>query len=99
MDHALGIFRHLAEAEARVHGIGVEEVAFHEVGAWDSIADIVAVAHIAAAVDASAWSVSALPLGGGRVRTQHGPLPVPAPATVLLLQGFAMVDDGIPASG
>jgi uncharacterized protein (TIGR00299 family) protein len=96
VDHALGIFGHLAQAEARVHGIGVEEVAFHEVGAWDSIADIVAVAHIAAAVDAGAWTVSALPLGGGRVRTQHGPLPVPAPATALLLQGFAMVDDGIP---
>ncbi|MCJ2013299.1 LarC family nickel insertion protein [Methylobacterium sp. J-076] len=94
--HALAIFGHLADAEARVHGIGVDEVAFHEVGAWDSIADIVAAAHLAAALDASAWTVSALPLGGGRVKTQHGPLPVPAPATALLLAGFAMVDDGIP---
>lgn len=93
--HALAIFGHLAEAEARVHGIPVEKVAFHEVGAWDSIADIVATAHLVAALDASAWTVSALPLGGGRVKTQHGPLPVPAPATTLLLDGFAMVDDGI----
>lgn len=94
--HALAIFGHLAEAEARVHGIAVDEVAFHEVGAWDSIADIVAAAHLAAALKPSAWTVSALPLGGGRVRTQHGPLPVPAPATALLLDGFTMVDDGIP---
>lgn len=94
--HAIGIFTQLARAEARVHGIDVEAVAFHEVGAWDSIADIVAAAHLIAALDASAWSVSALPLGSGRVRTQHGPLPVPAPATSLLLEGFATLDDGIP---
>ncbi|MET0366789.1 MAG: LarC family nickel insertion protein, partial [Methylobacterium sp.] len=94
--HALAIFGHLAEAEGRVHGIPVEQVAFHEVGAWDSIADIVATAHCVAALGASAWTVSALPLGGGRVKTQHGPLPVPAPATTLLLDGFALVDDGIP---
>ncbi len=94
--HALGIFGHLAEAEARVHGIAVEDVAFHEVGAWDSIADIVAAAHLAAVLKPSAWTISALPLGGGRVNTQHGPLPVPAPATALLLDGFALLDDGIP---
>ncbi|MCJ2037307.1 LarC family nickel insertion protein [Methylobacterium sp. J-068] len=94
--HAIGIFSRLAEAEARVHGIGVDAVAFHEVGAWDSIADIVAAAHLIAALEATAWSVSALPLGSGRVRTQHGPLPVPAPATSLLLEGFATLDDGIP---
>lgn len=94
--HALAIFGHLAEAEARVHGIPVEEVAFHEVGAWDSIADIVAAAHLIEAIHATAWSVSALPLGSGRVRTQHGMLPVPAPATALLLEGFLTLDDGVP---
>lgn len=94
--HALGIFGHLAEAEARVHGIAVDAVAFHEVGAFDSIADIVAAAHLIAALEARSWSVSALPLGSGRVRTQHGPLPVPAPATTLLLDGFSTLDDGIP---
>ena len=94
--HALGIFGHLAAAEARVHGIAVDAVAFHEVGAADSIADIVAAAHLIAALEARSWSVSALPLGSGRVRTQHGPLPVPAPATTLLLAGFATLDDGIP---
>ncbi len=94
--HALGIFGHLADAEARVHGIAVDAVAFHEVGAFDSIADIVAAAHLIAVLEARSWSVSALPLGSGRVRTQHGPLPVPAPATTLLLDGFATLDDGIP---
>lgn len=95
-EHAVGIFARLAEAEARVHGIAVQDVAFHEVGAWDSIADIVAAAHLIAALGAEAWSVSALPLGSGRVRTQHGPLPVPAPATSLLLEGFETLDDGVP---
>lgn len=93
---ALAIFTHLAQAEARVHGIAVEAVAFHEVGAWDSIADIVAAAHLIAALGAGAWSVSPLPLGGGRVLTQHGPLPVPAPATSLLIAGFETIDDGVP---
>lgn len=93
--HALGIFGHLADAEARVHGVAVEAVAFHEVGAFDSIADIVAAAHLIAALEVRSWSVSALPLGSGRVRTQHGPLPVPAPATTLLLEGFPTLDDGI----
>ncbi len=95
-DNAIGIFTQLAKAEAEVHGIDVESVAFHEVGAWDSIADIVAAAYLIAVVDARRWTVSALPLGSGRVMTQHGPLPVPAPATTLLLRGFAVVDDGIP---
>ncbi len=94
-DHAVAIFTHLARAEAAVHGIAVTEVAFHEVGAWDSIADIVAAGHLVDALGAVRWSVSALPLGSGRVRTAHGPLPVPAPATVLLLEGFPTLDDGI----
>ena len=79
-----------------MHGIAVDHVAFHEVGAWDSIADVVAAAHLVAALGATRWSVGALPLGSGFVRTQHGLLPVPAPATALLLQGFPTRDDGVP---
>jgi uncharacterized protein (TIGR00299 family) protein len=97
--HALGIFAALAEAEARVHGIAPDDVAFHEVGAADSIADIVAAGWlIAAHADAdgdAAFSVGPLPLGGGRVRTAHGVLPVPAPATARLLEGFSTFDDGV----
>ncbi len=94
-DGALSIFEHLAHAEAQVHGIEVADVAFHEVGAWDSIADIVAAAHLAAVLSPAKWTVGPLPLGSGRVNTAHGWLPIPAPATALLLQGFATIDDGV----
>jgi uncharacterized protein (TIGR00299 family) protein len=94
--HALAIFGHLAEAEAAIHGVDVDAVQFHEVGAWDSIADIVGAAALIAALGVKRWTLAALPLGGGRVRTSHGPLPVPAPATARLLEGFAVIDDGIP---
>ncbi len=97
--HALGIFAALAEAEAQVHGIAPDAVTFHEVGAADSIADIAAAAWLIAAQETQAgaarWSVGPLPLGGGQVCTAHGLLPVPAPATALLLRGFAVQDDGI----
>lgn len=93
---AIAIFELLAAAEARVHGIEPEAVAFHEVGAADSIADIVAAAFLIDAIGPARWSASALPLGSGRVRTAHGIMPVPAPATALLMQGFPAIDDGIP---
>ncbi len=93
-ERALAIFALLAEAEAGVHGVDVDDATFHEVGAWDSIADIVAAAFLIEAIGASSWSIGPLPLGGGRVRCAHGELPVPAPATVRLLQGFDFHDDG-----
>lgn len=65
--HALGIFKLLAEAESQVHGIPVEEVAFHEVGAWDSIADIVGAACLIDALEPADWSCTPLPLGNGQV--------------------------------
>lgn len=93
--HAVAIFTLLAEAEATVHGVAPEDVQFHEVGAWDSIADIVAAAWLIEALGVTGCSTAPLPLGSGRVVTAHGPLPVPAPATALLLEGFATLDDGI----
>ncbi len=93
--HAISIFTHLAEAEARVHGTTPDAVEFHEVGAWDSIADIVAAAFLIGQIGAARWSIGPLPLGGGRVKSAHGMLPVPAPATALLIEGFATIDDGI----
>lgn len=95
-DRAIAIFTHLAEAEARVHGKAVDTVAFHEVGAWDSIADIVCAAYLIEALGAASWSVGPLPIGRGRVPSAHGLLPVPAPATVLLLEGLPVFDDGFP---
>jgi uncharacterized protein (TIGR00299 family) protein len=96
----VGIFAGLAEAEARVHGVAADAVVFHEVGAVDSIADIVAAGTLIEAVGIEAeggaqWSVGSLPLGGGTVRTAHGLMPVPAPATALLLEGFLTHSDGI----
>ncbi len=94
--HAAGIFQCLAEAEAKVHGVKPDDVHFHEVGAVDSIADIAAAGCLIAALGPVSWSVGALPLGGGTVDTQHGVMPVPAPATACLLEGFILADDGVP---
>jgi uncharacterized protein (TIGR00299 family) protein len=93
--HAEALFDLLAAAESEVHGIAKDEVEFHEVGAWDSIVDFVAAAYFIARLDPRAWTFSPPPLGGGRVATAHGLLPVPAPATVRLLQGLEVIDDGV----
>lgn len=92
---AIAIFTELARVEAQVHGKTVDTVSFHEVGEWDSIADIVGAAFLIEALSPATWSVGALPLGRGRAKTAHGALPVPTPATVLLLKGFEFVDDGL----
>ncbi|MCB8882263.1 LarC family nickel insertion protein [Acidisoma cellulosilytica] len=92
---AIAILRLLAESEAAIHGTAVEDVHFHEIGDWDSLMDVVAAGSIAAALPGVDWAVSDLPRGGGMVRTAHGLLPVPAPATMRLLTGFAWRDDGV----
>ena len=93
---AAAIFSLLAEAESRVHGVPADAVRFHEVGGWDSIADVVSAAWLIEALGPSEWSSAPLPLGRGRVDTAHGALPVPAPATVLLLEDMPVHDDGRP---
>jgi pyridinium-3,5-bisthiocarboxylic acid mononucleotide nickel chelatase len=94
-ERTIAIFELLAEAEAAVHGSSIDEVTFHEVGAWDSIADIVAAAWLIERSGATTWSCSPLPLGRGRVASAHGLLPIPAPATAWLLKGFPVFDDGV----
>ncbi len=92
---AIALFRLLADAESEVHGVAPEEIHFHEVGAKDSIADIVGAAFLIGKLRLCSWSIGPIPTGGGRIETMHGPMPVPAPATARLLQGFGVLDDGI----
>ncbi len=93
--HVLSILRLLAEAEAHVHGESLSEVHFHEVSDWDSVVDIVAAASLIAPLRDAAWRVGPLPLGGGTVRTAHGDIPLPGPATLALLDGYEWIDDGV----
>lgn len=94
-EHALAMLALLGEAEGRVHGIPLDAVHFHELADRDSLLDLLAAGAIAARLQGALWTASALPLGGGSVRTAHGLLPIPAPATSHLLQGYPWLDDGI----
>jgi hypothetical protein len=85
---AIDIFTRLAQAEAKIHGVAVDQVHFHEVGATDSIVDIVAAAIGVAELSIDELHFSKIPLGRGITRSQHGPLPVPGPATLELLKGL-----------
>ena len=93
--HALALLDLLADAEAGVHGTTRDAVHFHELADWDSRMDVVAAGAIAAALDGARWSASAPPRGGGTIRTAHGVLPVPGPATARLLEDYPWRDDGI----
>jgi len=85
--NASDVFRRLGGAEARVHGVPIEKVHFHEVGAVDSIADIVGACVALDLLDIGEIHTSAINVGSGTVNTEHGMLPVPAPATAALLEG------------
>lgn len=84
---ARAIFAKIAAAEAKIHGVPVGEVHFHEVGAVDSIVDIVAVALLLESLGPMSIISSPVTVGSGQVRTMHGLYPVPAPATLEILRG------------
>jgi uncharacterized protein (TIGR00299 family) protein len=93
---ALATFQKLAEAEASVHGTTPEAVHFHEVGAMDAIVDIVGCCACLELLDIDAVHCSALPLGTGTVEAAHGVLPLPVPATAVLLKDSAVTPTTLP---
>ena len=96
-EKSLRVFRRLAEAESRIHRIGIEEVHFHEVGALDAIADIVGAVAGLALLGVGRVEASPLPLGAGFIRSAHGQQPVPAPATLELVRDVPVRGTGIEA--
>ena len=93
---AIRVFRALGEAEARIHGVPVEHIHFHEVGAADSIIDIVGCCWGMDALGVDSVSVGTLPMGHGVIRCAHGVYPNPAPATLELMAGFPVVSTDEP---
>ena len=84
---ALAIFRRIGEAEGRIHHVPLDDVHFHEVGAVDSIVDIVGTAILIHQLGVVSIQSSPIPVGSGTVHIAHGEYPVPAPATLELLKG------------
>ena len=95
---AINIFYILAKAESEVHGINIDKVSFHEIGAWDSIIDNIVSAFIINKFNTEynvTWSCGTIPIGSGTINSAHGTLSVPAPATALILKNFPVIDDGV----
>jgi pyridinium-3,5-bisthiocarboxylic acid mononucleotide nickel chelatase len=91
---AQAAFQRLAEAEGRIHGVAPDDVELHEVGALDSIADVVGASLLVAALDPGRIVALPPPAGSGTVRSRHGPIPVPAPAVLEVLRGRALRTSG-----
>lgn len=90
---SMKIFERIAKAEAKVHGKTLDEVHFHEVGASDAVADVIGSVYAYYSLDFDKEKIIGLPIavGGGKVRTAHGTIPVPAPAVVEILRGANIV--------
>jgi uncharacterized protein (TIGR00299 family) protein len=94
--NALAVFTRLAQAEARIHGVPVEHVHFHEVGAIDAIVDIAGACLGFEMLGVAGFYTTPFTFGSGTVQTQHGTLSVPVPATVALTEGFPSRRTGLP---
>lgn len=96
-DRAKAVYQRLAAAESRAHGVPVEAVHFHEVGALDAVMDVTGVCLLLAWLAPDKVLASPVTVGSGTVRTAHGVLPVPAPATAFLLEGIPVATGDIAA--
>jgi len=91
--NALAVYKLIADAESKVHGTTIEQIHFHEVGEMDAIADIVGVCMLMEELAPDVVKASSINVGSGHVKCSHGILPVPAPATALILQGMPIYSD------
>jgi len=94
-ERAIAVFTRLGEAEAKVHGVKLSKVQFHEVGAVDAIADILGASIAFESLEIDQLHTRALPLFYGMVRSAHGRIPLPAPATMELMRGWPVFDSGM----
>ena len=92
---ALAVYRSIADAESRVHGVPVDQIHFHEVGTLDALADVVGVCLLVSMLKPEQILCSPVHVGSGQVRCAHGLLPVPTPATALLLTGIPIYGGSI----
>ncbi len=93
-ERALELFTRLAEVEGRIHGVSIERVHFHEVGAIDSIVDLVGACAAVEYLRPQRLTCGTVVVGSGTTRTEHGVLPIPAPATAALLEGVPTIGGG-----
>ena len=94
-ENSLAILKRLAQVEGKIHGLELEEVHFHEIGALDTIVDIVGAALAFDYFQIQEVISSPLPVGRGWIQSGHGPLPLPAPATLALLLGAAVIPSNV----
>ena len=94
-EDVLSVYSLIADAESHVHGVPIENIHFHEVGTMDAVADITAVCMLMNEIAPDEVVVSPVHVGSGQVKCAHGILPVPAPATALILQGIPIYGGGI----
>jgi len=96
---ASAIFGILAEAEAAVHGVHTDELVFHRVGAQDAVADVIGACTAVSQLQVNSVFTAPICVGGGSVETDHGHLPVPAPATAAILSKYHLITRGGPVEG
>lgn len=94
-ERALAVFRAIGEAEAKVHGVSIDDIHFHEVGAVDSIVDICGAAVVLELLGDPEVHAAPPPLGSGTIRVAHGAMPIPVPATLELLRDVPVRFEGV----